>query len=189
MLEGNLYDRCRGVFLEGVLDALNRSKAHFESMQRTAKGLIPVNALALDIYPWHGSASLAVRVHAVPSESRYVIADWPNFDFANQDTSPVLKKAADLAADCYRHKPESMELIEAAHFIFLAAAEALLDPSVAETLQTFGIDAPKLGDGICGSHFEYLVLDADETCHSNYCEIVRANRTTDRLMEAWNTIR
>ena len=186
MEKANLYDQCRRLFLDGVIDALNGSKSHFDSMQRTAQGTIPINALALDIYPWHGSASLAVRVHSVPFEDRYAIAEWPDFDFANQDTSPLLKNAADFAADTYRNKPEEMELVEAAHFLFLSAAEALLDPSVADTLQSLGINAPKLGDGIGGSSFEYLVLDADETCCANYCEILRSNRTTHRLMAVWN---
>jgi len=123
---------------------------------------------------------------AFPIEDRYSIADWPDFDFAIERTSPTLKKAAAFAADTYRNKPEKMELSEAAHFLFLSAAEALLDTSVAETLQSLGITAPKLGDGIGGSPFEYLVLDADATYKANYCEIIRSNRTTQRLMAVWN---
>lgn len=185
MLESNRYEKCRIMFLEGVIDALTLSESYFTSMTPTAQGKSPVNAVALDIYPWHGSVCLAVRVHSVPNEDRYAIADWPDFDFANQETSPKLKDAADFAADCYRNKPEEMDLIEAAHFIFLSGAEALLDPSVADTLQSLGINAPKVGDGIGGSSFEYLVIDADETCRANYCEIIRANRTTARLLELW----
>ena len=180
------YVQTRNLFRAGVIDALEGAEAHFASMDRTAQGKIPVNAIALDIYPWHGSASLAVRTHSVPDEDRYSIADWPDYDFANQDSSSRLREATNFAFDCYRNKPDSMELTEAAHLIFLAAAEALLDASVSAKLRELGIDAPNLGDGISGSYFEYLVLDADETCGANYCEIIRANRSTARLMDAWN---
>lgn len=186
MGESNKHAKVRNLFRAGVIDALENATAHFASMQRTAQGKLPINAIALDIYPWHGSASLAVRTRSVPDEDRYAIADWPEYDFANQETSTQLKEAADFAAECYRNKPESMELIDAAHLIFLAAAEALLDASITAKLQDLGIDAPNLADGVSGSHFEYLVLDSDETCRANYCEIVRANRSTARTIAAWN---
>ncbi len=182
----SMYDRCIKLLQEGVLDGLGRSKPYFESIQRDPNGPVPVNALALEIYPWHESICLAVRTRGVPEVYRYAVADWPGYDFVNEGTSPGLKAAAEAVANCYENKPASMELIDAAHLIFLAGAETLLSPEVALMLKSLGVDAPDLGAGISSSPFEFLVLDSDETCKANYCDIIRANRTAARCRDAWN---
>jgi hypothetical protein len=69
------------------------------------------------------------------------------------------------------------------HIIFLAGAEALLDPKVAELLRCFNIDAPTLQDRFISSSFQYIVVDPDQTLKSNYCDLVLANRVTKRLLE------
>jgi hypothetical protein len=65
-----------------------------------------------------------------------------------------------------------------AHLIFLAGAEALLDPRVAQLLVELGINAPTYRDSFPSPLFEYMVFDFDKTVSANYCEIVLANRVT-----------
>jgi hypothetical protein len=179
------FSACRDTFRRGIIEGLLASEGYIQAIGRTAQGIIPVSAIALDIYPWHAWANLSLRLTSDPMDIRYAIADWPHFDFVNQETCSPIREAAVYAAEVYRNPPASMERIEIAHLIFLAGAEALLDESIAETLNRLGIDAPNLGDGIKGHWFEYLVLDPDGTVRANYCEIVRANRSTDRLIDTW----
>jgi hypothetical protein len=64
--------------------------------------------------------------------------------------------------------------------IFLAGAEALLDPQVATAFSELGISAPVCGDAFMPRPFEYMVFDFDGTVPGNYCDLVLANRVASR---------
>jgi hypothetical protein len=73
---------------------------------------------------------------------------------------------------------------EIAHLTFLAAADALLDESVALRLQSVGVMAPVITDKLRSNYFKYVVLDEDGVIKANYCDIICANRVTRRLLGA-----
>lgn len=69
------------------------------------------------------------------------------------------------------------------HVLFMAAAEALLDPEIANILRSYGVDAPDFGSALGGYPFYFYVMDPDEALRVNYCDVVRANRVSARVFK------
>jgi hypothetical protein len=180
------FDQCRNLLLEAVIDSLRQRSEFVRSIEHTAIGS-PVNGLALEVYPWHEQIVIALRLETDSKEDRYSPADWAHYAFANSSEHdfPALQKANRYVSEAYKTGGEksAKQAREIAHLTFLAAAEALLDQSVARELTSFGIEGPLLTDqfrpNLC---FEYMVFDVDQSIVGNYCEIILANRITRRLI-------
>jgi hypothetical protein len=121
---------------------------------------------------------------------RYSTADWKhNCLIGNEPSlspphaSASVKLFENAANYIYEQTMESGELEqEVVHLIYLATAEALLDPSITSVLRGYQIDAPFVEDSFLPHRcFEYVVTDPDESIAANYCEIVIANRITNRM--------
>jgi len=113
---------------DGVLDALQKHSSHVTAIPRTAQGDIPINGLPLELYPWHRYLAMSLRGN-LEIANRYSQADWEHFEFAssNRSESSRFRAAAALVTQVYdaaKDDPNGRQ--EAAHLIFLAAAEALL---------------------------------------------------------------
>jgi hypothetical protein len=130
---------------------------------------------------------LSVRTRDESSgDLRYDLAAWKHYEFAGDINSPVLKEVANYCAavvnDPQMQDNTGVKSQEAAHLLYLAAAEALLAPEVSAILNSLGIEAPTTSDNLQAGYFEFVVLDSDKTLKCNSCEIVRANRVTTRLL-------
>lgn len=176
------YEQCREILLNAVVSALEEGKQYIVNIERTARGDLPITGIALELAPWHGFVALSLRGQSdfPEGQSRYDSADWTHFNFTETFTSSALQKARSFTENLYRQPDESGR--ERAHIIFLAGAQALLDPKVAESLCCLDIKAPTLRDHFVSSFFQYIVVDPDETLKSNYCDLILANRITERLL-------
>ncbi len=179
-------DNCREAILAAIIDALHERADYIASIERTPRGDIPVTGLALELFPWHKSLGLSLRLSSdfPQGEFRYDSADWPHFAFTDGCKSPSIEAAVSLVTEIYEqgNQPDN-ELTEMAHLTFMAGAEALLHPSVARLLNECGIDAPDITDHFVSSPFQYIVTDVDQTVKANYCDIVLAGRVTQRLLK------
>jgi hypothetical protein len=179
------YETCREAILAAIIDSLNERADYIASIQRTARGSVPVSGIALELFPWHGGLGLSLRLDSdFPlGQSRYDSADRPHFDFTNDCVSPSIQVAISLVTEIYsRGNEPGKDLRDMAHLAFMAGAEALLDPNVSRLLNEFEIEAPELTDEFVTSPFQYIVTDADQTVKANYCDIVLANRVIKRLI-------
>lgn len=174
------FDECRKLLYDSTLNALKESSAFFASIERTAREELPVTGISLDLYPWHGALTLSLRLSS-DFESRYDIGDWKHHDFLSAWETKCFDEAGKWLERFYQ-AGGSDEYQVRAHLIFLAGAEALLDPNVAKQLQALGVNAPIKSDRIQSHSFEYIVLDSDATVKANYCELVIANRVTHRML-------
>lgn len=180
------FDACSDAIQIAIVDSLRERADYVSSIQRTINGRIPVTGIALELFPWHGGLGLSLRLDSdFPlGQSRYDSADWPQFNFTDGCASPSIPAAIAHVTQIYNQgKLPSHALVDFAHLTFLAGAEALLHPLVAAELNGLGIDAPTLTDIFISSPFQYIVIDADATLKSNYCDIVLANRITKRMLE------
>jgi hypothetical protein len=143
-----------------------------------------INGVSLDIYPWHEYFALSFRDSG--NTVRYNSADWKYYELVSsqENKAPPIKKAAELITRSYTEAEDNgLQLTEAAHLIFLAGAEVLLNRAVATKIRASGLEAPIIGTGFPQDRcFEYMVFDVDRTIAANYCEIVIANRVTDRIL-------
>lgn len=178
------FEACKESMLVAILDSLHEREEYITSIERTALGL-PVTGLAVELAPWHGNFGLSLRLNPdfPQGQFRYESADWPHFNFTEGCRSPSIATVESLIVKIYeRGKEPNIDAREMAHLVFLAGAEALLDPTVSQLLNRFGIDAPELHDSFVSSAFQYIVTDYDATVKSNYCDIVLSNRVTKRLL-------
>ena len=173
------------VLLDGLLEALREGGTYISSIERTARGDLPITGLSFELYPWHEYVALSIRVSQDSRDWKYNPADWRHFEFVSSDScqSEAFRRAAGTVTELYESWDER-KLYEAAHIVFLAAAEALLDERVAALLQALGVGAQTVGDQLRGLHggIEYMVFDSDKAISANYCEIVLANRATTRIL-------
>ncbi len=89
-------------------------------------------------------------------------------------------KAIEYMVDTYRNPPfEVPSSNHIAHFLFLGAAEALLDSAVVDALLKQNIPAVHYSDDFQNGIFEYMVFDDDNSTINNYCEHILLNRITD----------
>jgi hypothetical protein len=139
----------------------------------------------LELSPWNGGFGLSLRLTAdYPMGGyRYESGDWVHSCFTEGCEAPSIETACSIVARFYeRAAALSIKKTEMGHLTFLAGAEALLDLTVAKSLNGLGIRAPELKDTFVTSAFDYIVMDEDETVKSNYCDMVIANRVADRLL-------
>jgi hypothetical protein len=175
------------VLRDGLLEALREAAPYISSIERTARGDLPITGLSFELYPWHEYIALSIRGSQASGDGAhwYSQADWEHFEFITSQScrSEAFRRAAETVTELYESWDEA-KLFEAAHIIFLAAAEALLDKGVGSLLQELGVDAQIVGDELTGlsGGIEYMVFDSDSTINANYCEIVLANRVTSRLL-------
>ena len=174
------YDECREIFHRALLTALHEHRDAIRKLHATEA----IWAISYYIIPWQPYISIAFRLS---SESNYpaslVSADWKYFDFITDRKSQALVSARDFAHEAYESvSDDSKRCQDVAHLIYLAAADALLDPSIATLLQSLGINALEIGDALPRGYFKYIVIDEDKVIKANYCDIVCANRVTRRLL-------
>jgi hypothetical protein len=178
------FERCQKLLFEAVTRGLQEAADYIRSIERTGRGDSPVTGLSLDMFPWFSNLTLSLRVFddcaGDRASYRYNAADWKHFDFPRAWETRTFAEAGKLINDFYL--ADGSYSRERAHLIFLAGAEALLDPRVANQLKLLGIDAPTVSDDFLPHFFEYMVVDSDATIAANYCEIVAANRVTARLL-------
>jgi len=180
------WEQCRAALIIAIIDSIDERADYLTSIERTSNGDIPATGIALELFPWQGEFGLSLRlVSDFPlGESRYDSADWPHFNFTDGCKSTSIRAAVSVVTQIYERGREPGNVLrDMAHLAFMAGAEALLDPKVSRLLQQFGIDAPPLTDTFVSSPFQYIVTDVDQTVKANYCEIVLANRVTQRVLE------
>jgi hypothetical protein len=159
-----------------------------------------IDGISLDLVPWSDVEPFALsfrnseitrRINLAGADAeldaRYNSAEWKYFQIVSslQNKSAPIKKAAKVIHGFYEDAENNrMKLTEAAHLIFLAGADALLDKTVTKRLEALGFeDLPAKGREFLDGHsFEYVVIDPDGTVAANYCEIVIANRVTERIL-------
>jgi hypothetical protein len=175
------YSRCRTLILHGILESLHSSRDTIDSIEKPPGIEYPINGMSLDVVPWHGALGISLRHWTeCDDEKRYCNTEWAYFGLASDQSTPALKTAADFIHDAYISENSNLVAIDMAHMIFMAGAEALLDPQVANLLLEYGINAPTWSDHFVSRIFEYMVFDFDGTVTANYCELVLANRVAAR---------
>ncbi len=176
------FSQCRSRILEGVLAGLRLRAdriAEIAAEVRVPGVEYPIDGVSLDLVPWHAALGVSFRRHAERDpDVRYCNVEWTYFDVVSHQTCAELKAVADFVHEAYTSEDANALAVEMAHLIFLAGAEAILDPRVAQTLVELGINAPTYRDRLLSPWFEYLVLDFDGNVRANYCELVLANRVT-----------
>jgi hypothetical protein len=171
------FSRCRDLILQGILAGIRSSADKIASIAKVEV----VTGISLDLVPWHGALGISIRRSTECSEDvRYCNVEWAYFDVVSNDTCAEFQQAVDFIHGAYTSENSNHLAREMAHLIFLAGAEALLDPQVALAFSELGIKAPVCGADFMPRPFEYMVFDFDETVPGNYCELVLANRVTAR---------
>lgn len=83
---------------------------------------------------------------------------------------------------CARYEDSRSVSPMCSHLLYLAAAEALLDPRVCQELHRLRIDAiPSTDSEFSNTLFSYVVRERDERFSMNYCDLVLAMRYTARI--------
>ncbi len=137
--------------LSNLLDRLDRA------------ALAPYGTLtgvSYDVYPWHEYAALSFRLS---SDDRDDIAAWTHFEAVRS-----LPDELQAVSDWYGAGGDRQR--ERAHFIFLAAAHALLSDQSQSALQAM-MDEPNDGPFV-NRIAERIVTDPDQSVAFNYCEFV-----------------
>jgi len=174
------YSKCRKVLHQALMDALAEHREAIRALHQTEE----IWAMSYDILPWDPYVGIAVRLESESDHhSTLNSGDWKHSHFIEDISCKALVPARDFAHQAYQSAGEDDSLRQDfAHLIFLAAAESLLDESVASFLQSVGIDVPVIGDKLPWSYFKFVVIDGDGVIKSNYCDIVCAMRATRRLL-------
>jgi hypothetical protein len=177
------FSRCRELILEGILAGIKLRADEIVSIAQEEQ----VTGISLDLVPWHCVLGLSIRQCTEHGDDiRYCNVEWANFDVVSNQTCPEFQRAADFVHEAYTSENSNHIAIEMAHMIFLAGAEALLDPRVAMAFSELGIAAPVCGDNFMPRPFEYMVFDFDGTVPGNYCDLVLANRVAARWLPKLN---
>jgi len=184
------FEECRRLVLAAVLAELEVGKSNFVpdpvAGQFGADSRPSISGIGLDIAPWHRRFYLALRDDDEKWDKslRYEIGDWKLYPLNGLVNPPAIAASAaaiDYIGDAYESVAGD-QLRNVAHMIFLSAAEALLDEAVHQRFQQYGIDAPYIVEDFPPHRcFEYVVTDEDGSIALNYCELVIANRITNRL--------
>lgn len=176
------YDECRSFLQQALMTVLQDHRERIRALHESDE----IWALAYELIPWQPLVALSIRVRdETDGDLRYDLAAWKHYEFAGNLDTPVLNEVANYSAAAVNDlqaDETGANSQEVAHLIYLAAAEALLAPEVAAFLNSLGIGAPTTSDTLQGAYFEFVVLDSDKAVRCNYCEIVRANRVTKRLL-------
>jgi hypothetical protein len=176
------FSQCQSLILQGILEGLRLRAdkiAEIAADEKIPNVEFPIDGVSLDLVPWHGGLGVSLRLRSEHEpDIRYCNVEWTYFDLVSHDNCPALQRAADFVQKAYTSENSNSSAREMAHLIFLAGAEALLDPRVAQHLLEFGINALTYRDSFLSREFEYMVFDFDGTVPGNYCELVLANRVT-----------
>jgi hypothetical protein len=121
------------------------------------------------------------------SEIRYSPPDWKGYQFiggvnSEKSIAPALDYVDQMSKGVSDDPDRAQEMN---HLIYLAAADALLDPSVAKLLQSCNAKASVIENQLPYREFawfEYVVVDVDQVFKMNYCQLICANRVARRLV-------
>jgi hypothetical protein len=181
------FEECRSIILNATLSELDIARANVASETSTDPSKLKcsqISGIGLDIAPWHRRFYVGFRSDDEKWDEaiRYSIGDWKHYPvngLTGHHVEGAPASAERYIGDTYDAAAEPREI---AHLIFLAAAEALLDFTVTGKLRSMSIDAPFIVDDFPPHRcFEYVIMDDDASIRANYCEIVIANRITQRL--------
>ena len=177
------YDECRTLLHAALVSVLHERGDKIRDLHRSED----IWALSYDVIPWQPFAALSFRVREESQgDLRYDVAGWRHYEFVGDIDAPALKQVAEyVAAEVNGPTDDDADGTrsqETAHLIYLAAAEALLAEDVATFLKSLGINAPATSDTLRLSYFEFIVFDDDKALKANYCELLRANQITQRLL-------
>lgn len=188
------YDWHRGtkLFLNAILNSLQQRADYIRAIERNGRGEMPIDGIAFDVHPDYGYVALSLRESKGLSLS-WNSADWPHFEFVNSQQhkyDPLMEAVSHMRA-CYEPYAQSTTYhgVEIRHLMMVSAAFALIDPAVADLLRSFEIEAATWDGRMYPDprYFEYVVLNAMESDRLNYCELMRQNLITTRLMgAAWD---
>jgi hypothetical protein len=177
------FRKCREMFRLGLIESLARCESRLRELVNGAGGgLFPINGLALRVLPWHRDAWIAFRSASDPAGLD--VGQWAYHDlFTDFAYSRPLAEASAYAGAAWSEPPAGRSNSDIAHLVFLAGAEALLDRTVIEKFYTvLGIaDNAESFD----RWFDYFVLDDDQVFKANYCDVVLANRRTEKALPDW----
>ncbi len=170
-------------FRDDLVAALKAAAPHFEALPVTPRGHRSHSGLSLDLFIQHGYVQVSLR-EADERQLQGNIGDWANQGFLSSRSGPCDEElgrlASTIASVDANWQGESHDL---RHLLFVAAARALLDPQVAELLRSHRINAPCHAAELGGHPFAFYVMDPDEMLRANYCDIVRAQRITARILD------
>ena len=174
------FDECVEILRSSLIEALT---VHGETL-RDLNRVEPFLAMTFDILPWDPYLGIGFRIEAESTGvSLTHSADWKHGRLIGDWNSTAIASAQEFIHRAYKTLGDGGdEMQEAAHLIFLAGADALLDERVAVQLQSLGVKAPIRGDTLPWDYFQYLVIDIDCAIKTNYCDIVSANRVTRRIL-------
>ncbi len=184
------YDYCRSLFYRSLNDAISERSDEIRSLEakyRTSwcSGL---GGLSLDVLPWWPMVTLSFRTAEDDKrEIRYSPADWKGYQFISEvNAEKAIAPALDYVDRMYKSvSDDPARCQEINHLIYLAAADALLDPSVAKLLQSCNAKASVIENQLPYREFawfEYIVVDVDKVFNLNYCQLICANRVSQRLV-------
>ncbi|MEM9541108.1 MAG: hypothetical protein AAGA60_16595 [Cyanobacteria bacterium P01_E01_bin.42] len=184
MLNDFHYDRCAQCIRDGIIHALQLQTQYIQNIQKSKDYQSRIRALSFDVYPWHQYVALSIRLNSDTVENNP--AEWSHFEFISTvecDSIP-LKKAAEYITQQYESAEEQgISAREMAHLLFLASAEALLSSDVIILLQKMGVELEDSDDPLDFQRVKLCVWDVDESISANYCDIIRANRATEQIVQ------
>ena len=182
------HKECRDVLFQALTGAL----ADHIKLVRSLEEEIGLCAISYDILPWSPFIAISFRTADDGSdhETRYRPAEdtWSGYELigernARDRLAPALSyvNSVYLSADETDCGGQEMN-----HLIQWSAADALLDPKVAQLLQACDVPASEVTDQIPYrefAEFEYVVVDEDRVFNGNYCEMLCAMRVARRLQQ------
>ena len=172
--------QCEAVFQAELGEALSANEDRVKEMVES-EGASSMDGVSFDILPWHDFVCLSFRTNQDEPDQiryRYSPADWKHYEFVSEPFSAT----RELVSKMYESPPNGLEAAQVAHLIYVAAAEALMAPTVSSALRDCGLNAPDVMDKPNEANFEYVVIDEDRIVPANYCDVVLASRVTKRLM-------
>lgn len=160
-----------------------------------------INGISFDLIPsaYQTYSAISLRQEAdyqdmetyeVDESMRYSPADWEYYSIFESKSCKSVKfrEASEFVFKLFEELYESVEEYDGIqqdinHLILTAAAEALLQPSVAAKLAECGVlNAPTL-DTEPEYAFEYIVMDEDRPFSFNFCDFVLAGRKTAEVTQ------
>ena len=157
-----------------------------------------INGISFDIIPSDSYAAISFRKQSDYltmdpfSEDRtlmYSPGDWEFYSIFEYSTckSEKFRKVSQFIFGLYMEIYESSGEYDGVqqdinHLLYMAIAEAGVQPSVAQKLNEYGLGVPVITERF--EHgFEYMVTDMDSPVYFNFCDLVVANRMTETIAE------
>ena len=169
-------------FRDALVSALKAAAPHFKDWPVDRSGTRDISAMSLDRFVQFGYVQVSFR-RREERETGGDIGSWANQGYLSSKDGPCDEELAPIVSTSKQFMTSADGAAkDLRHVLFLAAAEALLDPQVATLLQGHEVDAPDFGDSLGGYPFTFYVMDPDEALRVNYCDVIRANRVTARVI-------